>query len=391
MTTWNWQQPDWPACTWNPARLAQAEREFVLRAGVFIGTVKHLTKENRDQLTVEAMSDEAVTTSKIEGETLDRDSVQSSIRRELGLTADPRRATPAEQGIGELMVDLFHNFAAPLDHATLFSWHRKITRGRNDLRDVGRYRTHAEPMQVVSGPIYAPRVHFEAPPSDQVRAEMDGFLGWFNSTAPGGARPIPALARAGMAHLYFESIHPFEDGNGRVGRAISEKVLAQSLSQPSLTAIATTILAHRKSYYDALEAANKSNEITQWLAWFAAIALEAQHRTLNQVEFLIDKAKFLDRVGAQLNERQRTVLLRVLREGPEGFKGGLSAGKYITLAKTSAPTARRDLAELVDSGVLTRTGERRHARYHPPIPLRPVPRVTIDDRGHITEFTAPPQ
>ncbi len=383
----NWQQTDWPRFAWNASRLAKAEQQFFLSGGVFLGTVKHLTGDHRDQLAVEAMSNEALTTSEIEGEILNRESVQSSIRRQLGLATDRRRIQPAEQGIAEMVVDLYRNYAKPLDAATLFAWHRMIVNGRTDLRDIGRYRTHAEPMQVVSGKRYDPKVHFEAPPSKRVAAEMARYLGWFNRTAPGGKEPLPALTRAGIAHLYFESIHPFEDGNGRVGRAISEKVLAQSLGQPSLTALATTILARRKSYYDALQAANKHSDATEWLAWFAGIALEAQQRTLNQVEFLIDKTKLLDHFRGLLNPRQEKALIRMLNEGPEGFKGGLGAANYIAITQTSTATASRDLAGMVERGALTRTGEKRGVRYHLPIPVRPVPRITIDERGEIVRIT----
>lgn len=382
---WNWQRPDWPRFTWKTERLAKAEQRFLLGGGMLLGTLKHLGPESREQLMVEAMSEEAVTTSAIEGEVLDRDSVQSSIRRQLGLETDRRKVGAAEQGIGEVMVDLYRRFDSALDEATLLGWHRMICIGRRDLRDVGAYRTHAEPMQVVSGRIGHSKIHFEAPPSDRVPSEMAVFRAWFNRTAPGGGEPLPALTRAGLAHLYFESIHPFEDGNGRVGRAIAEKVLAQTLGRPSLTALGATVLANRSEYYDALEAANKHNEVTRWLAWFAGIAIEAQQRTLAQVEFLVDKAKLLDRFRDRLNARQLGVLLRVLREGPQGFKGGLSAGKYATISKSSAATATRDLAEMVDLGVLTRTGERRHARYHPAIRLRPVARYTIDGSGEVME------
>ncbi|MBK9118177.1 MAG: Fic family protein [Phycisphaerales bacterium] len=380
---WNWQQPDWPRFTWAESRLEKAEERFLLTGGQFIGTVRHLAEEDRDLLTVEAMSDEAVTTSRIEGEILDRDSVQSSIRRQLGLAGDRRSVKPAEQGIGEMMVDLFRHFADPLEDATLFAWHRMVTHGRTDLRDIGSYRTHAEPMQVVSGRIYEPSVHFEAPPSQSVPKEMAGFIDWFNRTAPAGSEPLPALTRAGIAHLYFECIHPFEDGNGRIGRGIAEKVLAQGLGQPTLTALAATILVRRKAYYEALEAANKRNEITLWLGWFAGICLEAQQRTIAHVEFLIDKTKLLDRLRGKINERQEAALVRMFREGPSGFKGGLSAGNYISVAKASPATATRDLAELVDMGALTRTGELRHTRYHLAIPLRPVPMITLNAEGDI--------
>lgn len=385
---WNWQQPDWPRYTWDKPRLDKAEERFLLASGVFLGTVKHLGKDDRDQLTVEAMCDEAMTTSQIEGEILDRDSVQSSIQRQLGLSANRRNVSPAEQGIGEMMVHLFRHFADPLNDDTLFAWHRMVTHGRTDLHDIGRYRTHAEPMQIVSGRAYEPSVHFEAPPSADVPEEMASYVDWFNRTGPDGGEPLPALTRAGIAHLYFESIHPFEDGNGRIGRAIAEKALSQSQSGSKLTALAATILVRRKAYYAALEAANKHNDLTDWLAWFAGICLEAQQRTLAHVEFIIDKTRLLDRLRDQINDRQQAALLRMLRQGPSGFKGGMSAGNYASITKASPATATRDLAELVELNALTRTGERRHTRYHLAIPLRPVPEITIDAHGNIVETPA---
>jgi Fic family protein len=366
--TWNWQKPDWPRFAWDKTALAKAEEQFLLEAGVFVGTAKHLPPDDHEQLTVEAMSTEALTTSQIEGDILDRASVQSSIRRQLGLAADSRRVKPAEQGIAEMMVDLYRRFAEPLSDEMLFAWHSMLVQGRRDLKDTGRYRTDEEPMQVVSGAVYAPKVHFEAPPSSAVPREMKAFVDWFNRTTPAGSEPLPSLTRAGIAHLYFVSVHPFEDGNGRIARAIAEKALAQGLGQPTLVALAATILARRKAYYEALEAANKDNEITAWLCWFAATTLEAQRRTIASVDFLIEKTRLLDRLRGQLNDRQERALVRMLREGPEGFKGGLSAGNYVSITGASPATATRDLADLVAKGALVRTGERRHARYHIAIP-----------------------
>lgn len=382
---WNWQRPDWPKFRWKNVRLAAAEREFLIGGGVLVGTVKHLKNEERDQLTIEAMSTEALTTSEIEGEVLDRASLQSAIRKQLGLATDNRRVKPAEQGIAEMMVDLYRSFASPLSGEMLLAWHRMVVRGRRDLKDVGRYRTGDEPMQVVSGAIGLEKVHFEAPPAQQVPSEVTQFISWFNRTAPGGAEPLPALIRAGIAHLYFESIHPFEDGNGRIGRAVSEKSLAQSLGQPTLIALAATILARRASYYAALEAGNKQNEITEWLAWFAGVAIEAQRRTRALVEFLIDKTKLFERLRGQLNDRQEKALLRMFKEGPEGFKGGLSASNYARITGASPATTTRDLADLADKGALVRTGELRHARYNLDIPLHPVRRVTIHESGKLIE------
>ncbi len=319
---WSWQQPDWPAFTWDRRRLEAAELKFQVGGGVFIGTAKHLGDDQRNQLIVEAMTTEAFTTSEIEGEILDRASVQSSVRRQLGLRTDVRRVRPAEQGIAEKMVDLYRSFDQPLSPEMLFRWHRMVMNGRRDLKDIGQYRTGAEPMHVISHPLHEPRAHFEAPPSSQMESEMTRFFDWFDRSGPRGEEPLPALTRAGIAHLYCECIHPFEDGNGRIGRAISEKSLAENLGQPTLTALAAAILARRKAYYEVLEAANKENEITAWLAWFAGVSIEAQRRTIALVDFLIDTAKLMDRLKGQLNERQDKALLRMLREGPEGFPRG---------------------------------------------------------------------
>ena len=382
---WNWQLPDWPDFAWDKARLALAEEQFLVGGGVLLGTVKHLGEEERNQIAVEAMSTEAVTTSEIEGEILDRASVQSSIQRQLGLAADERRVGPKEQGTAQLMVDLYRTFSAPLTEEMLFAWHGMLMSGRRDIKDVGCYRTSTEPMQGVSGAIGDPNIHFEAPPSAQVPVEMAEFIDWFKRTATGGTEPLPALTRAGAAHLYFESIHPFEDGNGRVGRAIAEKSLAQSLGQPTLIVLAATILARRASYYHALEAASRQNEITNWLAWFGGVTIEAQRRTLALTEFLIEKAKLFDRLKGQLNNRQQKALVRMFKEGPDGFTGGLSAGKYSTITGASPATATRDLVDLTEKGALVRTGELRHARYNLSVPLRLVPRVTVRGDGHLVE------
>lgn len=383
--TWNWQKTDWPEFRWKAVRLALVEKEFLIGGGKLAGTVKHLGEEEREQITVDSMSTEAVTTSEIEGELLDRASVQSSIRRQLGLVADKRKVRRAEQGVAEMTVDLFRSFAAPLSEEMLFDWHRMLMSGRRDLTDIGRYRTSREPMEIISGPLGKTKVHFQAPPAAQVPREMAQFVNWFNRTAPGGLEPLPALTRAGNAHLYFECIHPFEDGNGRIGRALAEKVLAQSLGQPTLTALAATILARRKSYYDALEAANKQNEITAWLAWFAGITIEAQRRTLAMIEFLIEKAKLFERLRSQINKRQEKALIRMFKEGPDGFKGGLSAGKYATITGASPATTTRDLMNLVEKGALVRIGELRHTRYQLGVPLHASKRIEVNGRGELVE------
>lgn len=362
--TWNWQQPDWPNFTYDSTALEPLERQFLRQSGEFIGAYKHVDPDDSETLEIELIGDEAVKTSEIEGEILNRDSVQSSLRHQFGLGVERPGVRPAERGISRMMVDLYRNFAAPLTDKTMFDWHGMLLGGGNSVGVIGGYRTHPEPMQVVSGPDYARTVHFEAPPSTRVPEEMKRFIAWFNDTAPGAGTPAPALTRAGIVHLYFVCIHPFEDGNGRIGRALAQKSLAQNLGQPSLIALAYTIERKRKDYYAALERNNKENEISDWLTYFANTVLEAQNNTIRRVDFYIAKARLYEQLRGQLNERQEKVIARMFREGIDGFKGGLSAENYISISKASRATATRDLQELVEKGALTRTGALRHTRYH---------------------------
>lgn len=360
---WNWTQADWPNFRYDAAALDRLERQFLLSSGEILGAVRHVTGDERDRLRIELLSEEAMQTSAIEGEVLDRSSVQSSLRRHFGLTTDSTPAKPREQGIAGMMVDVYSGFAATLDHETLWRWHGMLLSHDRGLETVGAYRRHDEAMQIISGRIDRPKVHFEAPPSAQVPVEMQAFVNWFNRTAPTGEEPMPALVRAGLGHLWFESIHPFEDGNGRLGRALAEKSLAQNIGQPSLIALAYMIERDRKAYYEQLETHQKTIEITDWLLWFGETVLKAQQATLERVGFFIAKAQFYDLFRDQINDRQAKAVERMFREGPAGFKGGLSAENYISTTATSRATATRDLNDLVQKGALIRTGERRHTRY----------------------------
>jgi Fic family protein len=361
--TWNWQQPDWPTFRFDPGPLEPLENQFLLRSGEFIGAYRHVGADDQDTLKIELISDEAVKTSAIEGEILNRDSVQSSLRQQLGLGAELPGVKAAERGISRMMVDLYRSFALPLADQTMFDWHTMLLGADRSIKVIGGYRTHADAMQVVSGPDYRRKVHFESPPSSRVPDEMQRFIVWFNDTAPGAKSPLPALTRAGIAHLYFVCIHPFEDGNGRIGRALAEKSLAQNLGQPSLIALAWTIERKRSEYYAALEHNNKQTQITDWLTWFANTILEAQNSTIRRVDFFVAKAKFYQRHRGTLNERQQKVIARMFGEGIDGFEGGLSAENYVSISKTSRATATRDLQDLLEKRALTKTGELRHTRY----------------------------
>lgn len=360
---WYWQYADWPHFTYDASRLSGLEQAFLRSSGEVIGAVRHFGNDNRSQLRIEILSEEAVKTSEIEGEFLDRASVQSSLRRQFGFDADQRPVRPQERGIAEMMADVYTRWAEPLDHVELFRWHAMLMAGNRYIETIGAYRRHDDAMQIVSGSVDRPTIHFEAPPSAQVPDEMARFIAWFNRTGPGGATPLPALARAAIGHLYFESIHPFKDGNGRLGRALAEKSLAQNIGQPSLIALAFTIERNRKAYYAELERHQRKLDINEWIAWFSGIVVEAQQTTLARIAFFISKTRFYDRFHGRLNERQEKAVTRLFREGPAGFKGGLSAENYIAITGTSRATATRDLQQLVEIGALSRIGERRHTRY----------------------------
>lgn len=360
---WNWTLPDWPDFRYDPSALAPFEQRFLLSSGEILGAVHHVSPSDREQLRIELLSDEAMQTSAIEGEILDRLSVQSSLRRHLGLDPGSVPSRPREQGVAEMMVDVYSAYSEPLSDDTLFRWHHMLLSHDRRLDSIGAYRTHSDAMQIVSGRPERPTIHFQAPPSSQVSVEMTRFTAWFNASGPRGTAPLPALTRAGLSHLYFESIHPFEDGNGRLGRALAEKSLAQNIGQPTLIALAYTIEKERKAYYDQLERHQRTLDVTDWLLWFAGIVETAQQVTLDRVGFFIRKAQFYDQYRDALNDRQAKAIARMFRAGPDGFQGGLSAEKYLKITGTSRATATRDLQDLVEKGALTRTGERRYTRY----------------------------
>lgn len=356
---WNWQQSDWPNFNYDQDQLEILEKEFLKQSGVFIGVFLHLNEVEKNQIKIDIIIDEAVKTSEIEGEYLNRDSIQSSIRYYFGLETSLNNIPAAEQGIANMMTNLYESFNSEATHQLLCNWHKMLCIGRRDLNTIGEYRNHADPMQIISGPLHRPKIHFEAPPSCQMQQEMDQFLKFFNDSKS----KLSPLIRASIAHLYFVSIHPFEDGNGRIARAIVEKALAEYLGYPSLIALSQVIEKNKKDYYKALEHTNHTNEITNWILYFAKTILEAQKYSLQQVEFVIKKAKFFDRYDSLLNQRQKKVIMRIFRAGINGFEGGLSADNYISITKTSRATATRDLQDLVEKKIFFNTGQLKSTRY----------------------------
>lgn len=362
--SYNWQQSDWPDFRFDLVGMEAQLLAFSNHAGQVGGLLEGLPDDLETEAVLDLMITEAVRTSAIEGENLRRNDVMSSIRNRLGLNPVPEPVdSRMADGAGELMVAVRSSFREPLTEATLFSWHKMLLSNSPGLR-VGTWREGGDPMQVVSGRIDRPTVHFEAPPSAQVPSEMARFIQWFNDTASGGPKAIShPPVRSALAHLYFESIHPFEDGNGRIGRALSEKALSQGLGRPVVLSLSATIDAERNAYYDALKSAQRGNEVSEWVHWFVGVVVKAQKDAEAQVRFVLRKSKFFQRHESSLNERHLKVIRRMFDAGPEGFTGGMNARKYVALTGTSKATATRDLQQLASLGALVPLGSGRSTRY----------------------------
>lgn len=348
---YNWQQKDWPLFTYSLDAVGDDLFLFAEKTGHMTGVLKALPENTQMETIIDLMVAEAIKTSEIEGEYLSRKDVLSSIRNNLGLNKKAEQvANKKAKGIGELMIDVRKSFREELNKKKLFYWHKMLMQGTKGV-NAGSWRKHRNPMQVVSGAIGKLKVHFEAPPSERVPGEMDQFIKWFNETGPGGKREIKkAPVRTAIAHLYFESIHPFEDGNGRIGRAIAEKALSQGIGRPVMLSLSRTIEANKNAYYNSLGKSQQSNEITSWINYFIKTVLAAQTEAEEQIEFTLKKAKFFDRFKEQFNDRQLKVINRMLVQGPKGFEGGINAAKYVSISKISKATATRDLQDLLEKG-----------------------------------------
>lgn len=361
---YNWQQPDWPNFTFSLESVEDLLFDYINQVGTLNGYLEGLDKNDQLNTVIETLIEEAIKSSEIEGEYLNRDDVKSSVRNNLGLnnpaiTVGDKRS----QGMSALLVDVRDTYDIPLTIEKLFEWHRFLMMGDTSVK-VGAWRTHNEPMQVISGALAKQRVHFEAPPSSQVPKEMAAFIEWFNSSAPRQTNEIKKpIVRAALTHLYFESIHPFEDGNGRIGRCLSEKALSQYLGRPILISLSRGIEANKKSYYNYLEKSQRSNEVTDWVKYFVETVLFSQKQTTTQIAFTLKKAKFFNRFVKEMNERQLRVIQRMFEEGPNGFEGGMNARKYIGITKTSKATATRDLQELTAKQIVLVKGGGRSTSY----------------------------
>lgn len=350
-----WEQPDWPELNWQDTVVAAPLASVRHDQGRLIGRMEALGFRLREEAVLQTLTRDVVKTSEIEGEQLDASQVRSSLARRLGL--DIGALPPADrnvEGIVEVMLDATRNFHEPLTAERLFAWHAALfPTGRSGMRRirVGDWRDDsAGPMQVVSGPFGREHVHFAAPPAGRVGAEMEAFLGWFNEPPTGDP-----VIRAAIAHLRFLTIHPFEDGNGRIARAIADLALARSEGSPQrFYSMSAQIRAERTAYYDQLERTQKGGtDVTPWLLWFLGCLGRAIHGADGVLAAVVAKARFWERAGTlPLSERQIRVLNRLL----DGFEGRMTSSKWAAIAGCSQDTANRDIAAILDLGLL-RKGE----------------------------------
>jgi Fic family protein len=353
-----WQASDWPTWRFDLAALAQPLADVSRAQGLLAGRLADVGMALRDQASLSALTEDVLKTSEIEGEQLNAESVRSSIARRLGV--DIGALAPVDrhvEGVVEMVLDATANANAPVTTDRLFGWHAALfPTGYSGLTriNVGGWRDDAAgPMQVVSGPLGRQRVHFEAPPAERLESEAGRFLAWANS-----ASGEPPLIKAGLAHLWFVTLHPFDDGNGRIARAIGDLFLARADGSPQrFYSLSAQIQRERKAYYDILERSQKmhSLEVTEWLAWFLDMLLCAVGQAQHTLDAVLIKTRFWQRWAAPgaapLNERQAKLLNRLL----DGFEGKLTSSKWAAIAKCSPDTALRDITDLLARGVLRKS------------------------------------
>lgn len=365
MIQYIWQLDNWPRLTWDTERLLAPLGECRLEQGKLLSRISGLGFNLDSQAQAEILVEETIQTSAIEGEQLDVRSVRSSVARRLGL---PSAGMPVDRRIDDLvsvLLDATQNFDTPLTPERLWGWQAALFpsgySGMHKIK-VGGWREGAEPMRVVSGPVGREKVHFEAPPSGQLDKEMSRFLSWWDESAG----KVEGIIRAAVAHFWFITIHPFEDGNGRIARALTDLALAQDDRQRQrYYSLSTQIMAERESYYDILERSQKGTcDITEWLVWFLGAFATAIARSEDILNGVFSKSEFW-RTHAQekLTDRQKKVINRLLDEGPEGFVGGMTTQKYASMTHCSRATAFRELDQLTELGILRREGQGRAVRY----------------------------
>lgn len=360
---YNWQQKNWPNFEFDETIIDNLSMELALELGEIKGIIDSLSKEVQEETILQIMISEAIQTSAIEGEYFSRQDVMSSIRKNLGISDNVSIIKDKNaQAISKLMVEVRNSITKLINENTIKNWH-KILMEYSSTINAGNYRIGEEPMQIISGTFGKEMVHFEAPSSKIVAAEMKQFMNWYQNFKVKSAEIKKALIKTAIAHLYFETIHPFEDGNGRIGRAIAEKCFSECLQRPILISISSTIEQNKKEYYNSLKKAQRSLEITDWIFYFSKTILQSHKNTKQIIQFTLQKVNFLDTYKNRINERQNKAILKMFEAGISGFEGGMTSKKYVSINKTSRATATRDLQELFEKQIVIQKGEGRSVFY----------------------------
>lgn len=359
---YNWQLKKWPAFDYKSNAIDDIVVEFASETGEVKGIIDTLPPDFKQDAVIQFMIDEAIKTSAIEGEYFSRQDIMSSIKNQFGIGDGTNVRDINARSIAELMVEVRENFSTSLTEQLIKDWHGILFRKSRYIQ-AGSYRTGDDPMVIVSGRYGKEVIHYEAPPSNRIHKEMEQFVNWYNTCKITPKDIRSALIKSAIAHLYFESIHPFEDGNGRIGRAIADKCLSESSGRVMVLSISTAIEQNKSAYYEALQNTQQSLEITNWIVYFCNTILSAQKNAKQVIRFILNKAKFLDQHRENLNDRQLKVVLKIFDKGIEGFEGGMTAKKYIAITKTSKATATRDLQDLVSKKIFKAIGGGRSVRY----------------------------
>ncbi len=360
---YNWQYKDWPNFRFTLESLQTISISFAEELGVVNGLITGLNDDLKQETIIEILISEAIKSSEIEGEYMSRIDMMSSIKRNLGLRSDIKVRDKRVAGMARLMTEVRESYLNDLSLDMILNWHKILMESFLTI-NAGQWREGSGPMQVVSGAYGREVVHYEAPPSEIVSQEMQTFIHWFSNDNLSHLDKISkAIVKSAIVHLYFESIHPFEDGNGRIGRALAEYTLSHTLQSPVLLSISKVIEKDKNQYYDALKDAQSTLDITDWILYFGKVILTAQIEAKQLVEFTVKKVKYFDSFKQLLNERQQKVINRMFDAGVEGFQGGMTAKKYMTIAKTSKASATRDLQHLNEIGALQVLGAGRSVRY----------------------------
>jgi Fic family protein len=361
---YNWQLTNWPNFEYNPALFDKEEQAFNALISKNSSIEDLLENSDQKESIINILVKEALKTSEIEGEMISRIDLISSIKKKLGYTTDVKVVKDKRSvGIALAIINSREQFKAELTASMMFGWHKDIFM-HNTYIQVGKWRDHDEPMQIVSGAIGREKIHFEAPPSEKVPQEMQKFIQWFNASHPKNKNGIKnGLIRSAIAHLYYESIHPFEDGNGRIGRILAEKVLSQHINTPILMSLSSVIERDKKGYYDGFKKAQKSLQINAWIKYFAKVILDAQVEFYDLVRFTVRKTRLIDKIKPIIDTKQLKVILKMLDQENEEFVGGMNAKKYQSITKASKATATRDLADLVKKNILKSFGGGRSTNY----------------------------